>query len=87
MKQEVRNVGKLSASTPSSGSNYLLYSSVESIKPFLLPDLFVLVSSNRILSNYQRLNSLACISIRNGIFLCIFVWTDLQRNGNYKEKL
>ena len=32
MKQEVRNVGKVSASTPSSGSNYLLYSSVESIK-------------------------------------------------------
>ena len=31
MKQEVRNVGKFSASTPSSGSNYLLYSSVESI--------------------------------------------------------
>ena len=25
MKQEVRNVGKFSASTPSSGSNYLLY--------------------------------------------------------------
>ena len=34
MKQEVRNVGKFSASTPSSGSNYLLYSSVESIKTF-----------------------------------------------------
>ena len=25
MKQEVRNVGKFSALTPSSGSNYLLY--------------------------------------------------------------
>ena len=34
MKQGVRNVGKFSASTPSSGSNYLLYSSVESIKTF-----------------------------------------------------
>ena len=32
MKQAVRNEGKFSASTPSSGSNYLLYSSVESIK-------------------------------------------------------
>ena len=32
MKQEVRNVGKFSASTPSSCSNYLLYSSVTSIK-------------------------------------------------------
>ena len=32
IKQEVRNVGKFSASTPSSGSNYLLCSSVESIK-------------------------------------------------------
>ena len=32
MKQEVRNVGRFSASTPSSGSNYLLYSSVESVK-------------------------------------------------------
>ena len=32
MKQEVRNVGKFSASTPSSGSNYLLYSSVESFE-------------------------------------------------------
>ena len=30
MKQEVRNVGKFSASTPSSGSNYLLYSIVVS---------------------------------------------------------
>ena len=33
MKQEVRNVGKQSASTPFSGSNHLLYSNVESIKP------------------------------------------------------
>ena len=34
MKEEVRNVGKFSASTTSSGPNYLLYSSVECIKSF-----------------------------------------------------
>ena len=33
MKQDIRTVGTFSASTPSSGSNYImLYSSVESIK-------------------------------------------------------
>ena len=45
MKQEVRNVGKFSASTPFSGSNYLLYSIVESINTFNTT--IVLVSSNR----------------------------------------
>ena len=35
MKQEVGNVGKFSASTPSSASNYLLYSSVESINTLI----------------------------------------------------
>ena len=47
MKQEVRNVGKFSASTPSSGSNYLLYSSVESIKIVLiLPTLLYYITNN-----------------------------------------
>ena len=44
MKQEVRNVGKFSASTPSSGSNYFLYSSVESIK---------IVFYTELISNYS----------------------------------
>ena len=55
MKQEVRNVGKFSASTLSSGSNYLLYSSVESIKYFQ-HYYNITNNSNRILSNYQYFN-------------------------------
>ena len=47
MKQEVRNVGQFSASTPSSGSDYLLYSTIVVLK------VLTLVSSNRILLNYQ----------------------------------
>ena len=39
MKQEVRNVGKFSASAPSSGSNYVLYSSIESIKTGCYPNI------------------------------------------------
>ena len=61
MKQEIRNVGKFSASTPSSGSNYLLYSSVESIKTFIktyIPNFLFHLSLSLTTGYYPTINFL-----------------------------
>ena len=55
MKQEVRSVGKVSASTPSSGSNYLLYSSVESIKQVFPTGCYLTISIINVMEHVVRM--------------------------------